>query len=422
VYKRQKKALPIIENTIKKNYELAFSQTAKRKGFTDNYQSSDMTAHRIIVNPEWSGADLVNNLNNSADKTLPYALPKSAKNDGWKTAWEGTLEFKNNTMTIGTDKQLESTLAYLDGTGNWTDYAIKSEMDCRTAENISLLVRYTDDGNFVAINMNKKEITLTEEIDGVTHTIEKVQFKKNRNIIFAELSVCNNTVSLSLDGRKMICGNFDGSKLKKGGIGFNISSEKPGTAEICVKSLMVSNTSCDLKSRYSLKGGCNPIKDPIAWNIIYGDLMFQDKCLALSAQPNNNGVMAVIKETKNMRAYHLKTGFSLKAGSDINLLFRYRDNNNYACINIGRGALQVAQVVGGKKQIIKNNPIVKTASGLNYNIEFFVTNNRVSALINGQNISGLVDPALSSGCFGLEVWCGKPNSAHIVMKQLSIES
>jgi hypothetical protein len=361
---------------------------------------------------------------------LPYTLPKSSakdsangsRNDGWKTAWEGTLKFENNEMIIQTDKQLESILAYLDGTGTWTDYVIKSEIDCRTPKGISLLARYIDDGNYIAVDMSDKAIALIEKIDGAARTIDQIQFKKDRKTISAELSVCKNTVSLSLNGRKIICNNFNGSKLKKGGIGFNISSDKPGAAQIGVKSLTVSNASCDLTSQYSLKGGSDPIKDPIVWNKIYGDMLFQDKYLTLSAQPNKNGAMAIIKETKNAPAYYLKTGFNLKNGSDVNLLFRYVDEKNYALVNINGNSLQIIQVVGGKKQLIKSNPIISRAKGLNYDVELYTNNNRVSALINNQNISGLVDPTLSNGCFGLEIWCNKPNSASIVMKQLRVKN
>jgi peptidoglycan/xylan/chitin deacetylase (PgdA/CDA1 family) len=203
-------------------FQHAFYQANPGDGYSANYFGDDsLLIKRIDIAPETSGNDLINILNNSQAKDLPY-FDNFTTNNGWDKVWGG-FKLENDSLVIAEDGMANGGSGFLDGAGLWQNYTFQAFADLREGDNLKLLARYQNDNNYIACDFSDFGVRLEQKVIGSS---EQVLSTINKNL---RISNGESSIGIKVDGNKAFClynneiiGESDkiDANLSHGGIGF----------------------------------------------------------------------------------------------------------------------------------------------------------------------------------------------------------
>ena len=233
----------IIVSEVKLVFSLAFYQfrPESAEGFyRNNYPIPDGTSlyKRIKLNNGLSPSDLINTLNASAVKTIPYKADFSNDRD-WILI-SGKKAITSDALTIYGEGEDRNSIVYLDGTQGWTNYRIDAQIDTVAGNNFSIVSRSLDGLNYLSCNFSKDSIRLSQTINDSATVLAQTSSK------YSLLS--SNSVGMFVDGNKASClanGSIlvvtsqVSSKLSHGSIGFKIWNSLKGEMKLKIQNLYV---------------------------------------------------------------------------------------------------------------------------------------------------------------------------------------
>ena len=234
-------ARPIILDSAKSIYSMAFYQVWPGKGLSFNYPSENQfLIKRIDVKPDWTADNLLKMLDAGREKDLPFADAFSDYG-GWIKTW-GELSFADDSMILSSRDSTTGGSAFLDGTHLWQNYVLRSKVDLVKGQTFSILARYADSKNYVSCSFSPTYIKIERTVDGLSRTL--VKRKGNFEFIGKErefgIAVYDDAVNCYVDDKiavKLYGGLHE--NLGQGGIGFKTWDSEMNNSGIIVKEISV---------------------------------------------------------------------------------------------------------------------------------------------------------------------------------------
>lgn len=251
-YGQNETNFPEAEKLVLKNsmehFKLLFYQNAPGKRFTSNYylpeaaNNNSFLVKRIDINPDWGGSDILQVLNNSKAKVLPYS--DDFKTDrGWLTSWgKVTIDPKLRQMTIQPGSAQTGGSAVLDGTRLWQNYELSTWVNVPNQNSVYIWARFKDDQNNVACNFGQGFAHVEQTLNGVQSVIKG---ERNNNFILPTgdfqvgVRVNDRSIDCIINGRVVVNSTFLDPSLTTGGIGFKTWDTVSNRSLLLVKSLQV---------------------------------------------------------------------------------------------------------------------------------------------------------------------------------------
>lgn len=229
-----------------KLFSMMFYQTSPSQRFTNNYRidkkSNDefFLIKRIVANPEWKGVELLDHLNKSTAKTLPYT-DNFTQDNGWLSLW-GKLSVKGGTLDLRAQNGETGGTTLLDGTRLWKDYSILASVISPNQTAVYVWARFQDDENNVACDFSNGFIHIEQTIDGNKTVVrgvidESIQIPDTEFEI--EVRVKDREIQCILNNEFVLESTFIDPKLDAGGIGFKTWNKDADIANVIVKKLTV---------------------------------------------------------------------------------------------------------------------------------------------------------------------------------------
>lgn len=238
------------ENTVlkdtEKNYSLGFYQISPENHFTANYfiprkkDNSFFLIHRMNINPEWSGEDLINAIKKGEQKPLPYDDDFS-EDKGWVNIWSG-LSFKDNALNLFAENGQTGSSAVLDGSRLWDNYFLNTTVNSPHQQGIYVWARFQDEKNNASCNFGKDFIHIEEIVNGVKKVVQGTNYKMPiipKGDFSIEVQVKGRSISCIINNTLSVETTFLDESLSDGGIGFKTWEETPGQSSLTIKNLHV---------------------------------------------------------------------------------------------------------------------------------------------------------------------------------------
>lgn len=229
----------ILANAVSSDYEFGFYEVWPSNGFTANYPDKNLSLiKRIDIEPYWTANDLLEILDESNGKTLPFSDDFSTYK-GWLNAY-GQLTSDQTSMTLSFNATTTGALAFLDGSYLWGNYDFESVVDLPKNQNFSLLARYQNNGTYVACNFTPQSIQIEQVVDGTENIL--IDSPTNGNFEGSE-----NKLGILVNGDTIVC-DVNGEKTIKvtapsvpgnGGIGLKIWSSQSDYGGVTIKNVSV---------------------------------------------------------------------------------------------------------------------------------------------------------------------------------------
>ena len=238
----------LVLETGSKYFKLLFYQNAPGKRFTSNYflpESSNYNTYlikRIDANPEWSGEDILQVINNTKSKSLPYTDDFSV-NRGWLASWgEVVVDPKLKNMSIKPGPAQTGGSAILDGSRLWQNYKVTTLVNVPNQNSVYVWVRFKDDQNNVACNFGQGFAHVEQTIDGVQKVIKG---ENNANLFLPTgdfrvgINVNGRQVDCLINGEVVVSTPFVDPSLVSGGVGFKTWDTAANRSLLIVKKIEV---------------------------------------------------------------------------------------------------------------------------------------------------------------------------------------
>ncbi|HSU73275.1 MAG TPA: polysaccharide deacetylase family protein [Candidatus Binatia bacterium] len=219
-------AKDLILTKTRHRYSIALYQYFTGEGFSQNQPGlNTFMVKRIIVQPTWTGAQLVDVLQRGSSRALPFHDALDT-NTGWDAMW-GTNAFSGGSMTVKTNNGV-SAMTLLDGSYPWKDdtYLVRIHGHRGT---IGLVTRLQDRNNYATCDFTPTSIRLIERVNN----IPVLRAQKSGSFTYPDDAVLTAQVA----GNQASC-SFNGTTVQgtlmnlttKGGIGIRSVDATPNAA------------------------------------------------------------------------------------------------------------------------------------------------------------------------------------------------
>jgi len=229
-------------------YDMLFYQHAPGVYFRQVYAepSTDDTSfliRRISVKGDWTAERLMDTLEKSSAKPLPYS--DTLKVDrGWISSW-GSFEIdpsRGGLELVAREGQAGAS-AILDGTGHWRNYEVTARVESPTQSGAFMWFRFKDDDNNAACNFGAEFAHVEQTVAGEHRVINGI---RESGLIPEEpftigVRVNGRTVECMLNGRVVARSSFLDPSLTRGGIGFKKWNQTPGMSSLTIRQLEVTS-------------------------------------------------------------------------------------------------------------------------------------------------------------------------------------
>ncbi len=473
-YGQQTKNYPpaqtIIKGALKDYYEIGFQQVWPYDSeYMLNYPGEDMYhVRRIEPGPERTGEQLVKYIMDAETKQLPFNEDLSAMN-GWRTLW-GKSSLVDNILNIRSSTTTTGSSIFLDGSGLWKDYFYSIHLNWISGSNVTLISRYSNDGNYLSCTFNVKTVRINRKLDGVTETLTSVY-----NI--ADLPMPDVHLGMSVSGNVIRC--YEGSRVvaffysdsrspNHGGIGIQVWDREIGKASISVSAISAVEglDSGQLKAvlpeyvvkdvpksvtRSSTIHGEGILSSQIAdgkksvvdtskvemeiisasslnsWKAALGGILFSSDGFVTFSPPYVTTAFVYAPGGYDWSDYRFDVSVGKAFGSKISVIGRYADSKNYVvCEYSDRDRLAILVNVKNGKRYLMN---IGTIAGL-VNASTTPSNNNLGIYAQGQSVSCLENGIIvavsdrqdfpSKGTVGLKIFASSPGFARMEINAASV--
>jgi hypothetical protein len=245
-------------------YSLAFYQDAPGEYYEDTYASDPSKApyfiKRIEVHQDMTGDELVDMLEKSAAKSLPYT-DTFTSDKGWLSSWGSySIDPSAGTMTLKPAAKDTGASVVLDGSYPWTDYAFSADVSSPTHTSVYLWARFQDGYNNAGCNFGSDFVHVEETLNGVNRVIQGVNQAGvlPSGTFKAGVEVSGRTISCLINGTVVAQSQFLDASLDKGGVGFKAWDKQPDLASLVVYDMNAAPLADDTEGSASSSPSVNP--------------------------------------------------------------------------------------------------------------------------------------------------------------------
>jgi len=196
--------------------------------------ADDFLVRRVHVDHDWDGARLLEILENSREKHLPFEDDFSS-NRGWIPAW-GTLELGRNNLVLRATADRTSASTFLDGSALWDDYSYDIALNWRHGS-VFVLADVVESLTYHACAFSPGVVRIESTVHGDTQLLTTV---RDPRIAYGDvrlgIRVHDDVIECTWDFES-IAEVY--SRDSFGGIGIQTWDSSLGTASITVSSVIV---------------------------------------------------------------------------------------------------------------------------------------------------------------------------------------
>ncbi len=157
------------------------------------------------------------------------------------------------------------------------------------------------------------------------------------------------------------------------------------------------------------------------WRATWGTAQPIPGWLSLAAS-DTTGASVFLDGTRLWKNYTYRATLDWTAGSNVTLLARYRDGNNYLSCTFGNGYVSIGNTVDGKTMdLLRKENAVPVSSGSEVTLGMDVRDHTVTCLSKGSPVATASAPDTSGG-IGIKTWDPERNVAKIHLKRVEVES
>lgn len=223
-------------------YPMSFYQITLGNGFMYNYSGdNDYLFKRVNVRPEWQPEDLLAIINAGHPKNLPFS-DDFLGFEGWLTS-SGINHLDNGSLTLKSPADSSNGYIYLDGSKMWKDYSFNAVVDWKKGEKLSLFSRYKFNTNYLACEISDQYIQLISQFDDRNELLSEIKTNRilPRNNLDVRITVSGNKAECVVDKDLRVSYSGIKNEQNSGGIGFKVSDDQLGIAELAIKKVSVSD-------------------------------------------------------------------------------------------------------------------------------------------------------------------------------------
>lgn len=156
------------------------------------------------------------------------------------------------------------------------------------------------------------------------------------------------------------------------------------------------------------------------WSVRYGNIMNHNGYIQLKSGINSEGGSIILNGAKTWENYQFSTTVDWVSGSNIGLIARFKDENNYLSCDISQGWWSIKNKIDGKEMILNEGEIKQEFSKENLTLSLNVRNNKIEFLVNGQFVGeSFFDNSLNTGGIGFITW-DKENHSELIIKKVNV--
>jgi peptidoglycan/xylan/chitin deacetylase (PgdA/CDA1 family) len=229
----------VLLSAVQLVYPMAFYQWSVNHGNTQNYpQDPSILMKRILIDESTTTAHLLQLLERSAAKPLPYHTDLTHPSSGWILT-QGDLSWKSDGMVLTAAKDSNLSSAFLDGTGAWQDYSATARLRLASGQWDRIYARYYDVNNYTSCSYSSDGVLLEDTTGGVTHVLGEKPVPVQLADVNAGVAVHGSHIDCLIQGQTAVSSGSLPSELGYGGIGFAAYDTRPHAAELRVSDLKV---------------------------------------------------------------------------------------------------------------------------------------------------------------------------------------
>ena len=231
----------ILAGKVNALFPVAFRQTGESE-FPSNYPGKDFRlVKRINVSSDMTKDQLLFLVNAGQEKKLPYE-DTFVENDGWLTGW-GSSELQNGLLLTRASVSEDSSLTFLNGTYDWTDYQMNATAKLIQGNAFAAAIRYVNGNNYASCDFSIGGVSLSQRVGGQESIL--AELNKNLPIILSEnisvgIGVVGNKATCYIEGREAASGLLS-PNLNHGGIGFKTWDNTINNSSLLISNLKVNS-------------------------------------------------------------------------------------------------------------------------------------------------------------------------------------
>ncbi len=158
------------------------------------------------------------------------------------------------------------------------------------------------------------------------------------------------------------------------------------------------------------------------WLQTWGTVTKNGGMLSLAANPDTTGAATFLNGSGWWKNYSLSITVARRTGSDIMLMARHQDSNNYVLCAFSGSRVALRENLGGVPRILgseKHTFATKTGSAV---LGMNVTDDSAECLVDGKVVTHgeMISPALRQGGVGVQVWDERKDTASARIESISI--
>ena len=155
-----------------------------------------------------------------------------------------------------------------------------------------------------------------------------------------------------------------------------------------------------------------------AWMGTWGE-MSSDKTLTISAAPQTTGGEAMLNGSYLWRNYYFESTLNWTRGSDIILIARHYNNDNYFACAFSNKRVAVQAYENGERNVLASVPFTP-ASKNDLTVGMAVSGNTATCYGNGEALASASsdNPRLVRGGIGIQIWDARLDVGEIVVKEV----
>lgn len=232
-------AQEVLLKNVGELFPMAFYQIWPNKGNTQNYPSDrSFMMKRILVDAKMDVNALMQKLNRSSGKTLPYANAMTQATDDWLETW-GMRSWDGDGLTIRAETNSTGASIFLDGGGGWSNYTATARFRLEQGKWSRLLGRFRDDKNYVTCQFGETGVTVEQTIDGKIHGLNKVDVPVPVNDFQAGIRLTGNKAECLVNGQPAAESDELSPQLSHGGVGVSSYDEDNNNSQLRISQLKV---------------------------------------------------------------------------------------------------------------------------------------------------------------------------------------
>jgi peptidoglycan/xylan/chitin deacetylase (PgdA/CDA1 family) len=159
----------------------------------------------------------------------------------------------------------------------------------------------------------------------------------------------------------------------------------------------------------------------LGWKKYYGSLSYSNGMVLESEEGGGNGAAVFLDGTQQWTDYFLEAQITWEKGSNVFIMARFIDDNNYLLCNYSDNNIKIEQKIAGKNVVIKNKQRVFELDKNDFKFGIKAKDDSIECMLDNKIIlsTGGIDGNQLGGV-GFKIWDEKIGNSKVLIKQVNV--